>query len=319
MSTSKNPQATDTVDTPFYEGALPPDYHTHTCLCRHADGVPLEYAAVAQRMGVPHIAVTDHCPTDDGFGVGHRMELAEFGVYLRIIEYSRVLSSVPILLGIEADYYPGCERFLGEWLERHPFDIVLGSVHFLNYWGHPTEPQTLGDARDPEEIWSLYFKRVGQLAETRLYDVVAHLDLPKRYLPPLPEARLRELALPALDKIAEAGMAIEINTVGRLLPVGECHPSLSLLTWARERGIGLTFGSDAHTPERVGDGFVEALALARAAGYTTSRHFQRRSFVEVPLPNAGQSEPVELSDASGARGKGSRGKGKAAGRFSQTA
>ena len=40
-----------------------------------------------------------------------------------------------VLFGIEADYYRGCETFLGKWLEVQDFDLVLGSVHFIDDWG----------------------------------------------------------------------------------------------------------------------------------------------------------------------------------------
>lgn len=265
--------------------SLPPDYHTHNRLCKHAEGVPLDYARAAEAAGVPQIAATDHAPTDDRLGIDHRMALEEFDSYVRWVREAQRLGPVPVLFGIEADYYRGCERFLSALLEKYEFDLVLGSVHFLNYWGHPTEPRGLADPCDPELIWRLYFERVAELADTRLYDVVAHLDLPKRFLPVPPVDRLREYALPALDRIAAAGMAIEINTSGTRHLAQEPYPSLQLLEWARERGIGLTFGSDAHRPERVGDEFAAAVKLARQAGFSTSRYYERRRFREVQLPD----------------------------------
>ncbi|HMP77731.1 MAG TPA: histidinol-phosphatase [Kiritimatiellia bacterium] len=264
--------------------AWPPDYHTHNHLCKHAEGVPLDYALAAGRHGVPHLAATDHCPTDDRYGNEHRMTLDQFEIYLDFVVTAQKNSPVPVLLGVEADYYRGCERFLRPWLQQHPIDLVLGSVHFLNYWGHPTEPRGLSEQVDPALIWQLYFQRVAELADTRLYDVVAHLDLPKRFGHALPLERLREYALPALDRIAAAGMAIEINTSGLHHPPRECYPGVTMLTWARERGVGLVFGSDSHSPRRVGDGFDVALRMARDAGFTTSRHYAARAHREVPLP-----------------------------------
>lgn len=279
--------------TDVFHQVLPPDYHTHNHLCKHAEGEPIEYGRAAPAARVPHIAATDHCPTDDRYGSDHRMALEQFDSYLTSVAEARAGSPVPVLLGIEADYYRGCERFLGPWIERHPFDLVLGSVHFLNFWGHPVEPRGLSDRRDPDVIWMLYFQRVGELADTRLYDIVAHLDLPKRFISLPPESRLRELALPALDRIAAAGMAIEINTAGLRHAPRECYPTFALLRWARQCGIGITFGSDAHQPARVGDGFDTALRLARAAGYTTSRHYVRRAWSEIPLP---EPAPIHARD-----------------------
>ncbi len=265
--------------------ALPPDYHTHNTLCKHADGVPLDYSFAAAENGVPQLAATDHCPTDDRFGQDHRMDLEQFPIYLERVHKAQQEGPTPMLLGIEADYFRGCERFLDRHIERNNFDLILGSVHFLNYWGKPGELRTLAEPVAPEVIWSRYFELIGELADTRLYSIVAHIDLPKRFGNPIAIEQLREFALPALDRIAEAGMAIEINTSGLNHDHRECYPSFPILQWARERSIGLTFGSDAHRPNRVGDGFDVALQLAKEAGFKTSRHYRQRTFVEVPLPD----------------------------------
>ena len=85
-----------------------------------------------------------------------------------------------------------------------------------------------------------------------------------------------------LDAIAAAGSLVEINTSGLRRPAQEPYPSLRLLAGARKRGIGITFGSDAHRAQDVAAGFAEALALAESAGYTASVRLSDRA--EVPLP-----------------------------------
>lgn len=263
---------------------LPPDYHTHNSLCKHARGTPLDYARHALHNGVHEIACTDHCPTDDGFGAPHRMALEQFSFYCEQVEAARAASHhVNVLLGAEVDFYPGCERFLRTFLPAHPFDVVLGAVHYLDYWTDPVYGRGLTDEREPMRVWRAYFERIGDLADARLYDVVAHIDLPKRFGNGVPREQLREVALPALDRIAAAGLCIEINTSGMLHPMKEMYPAADLLSWAAERGIGLTFGSDAHSPDRVGDGFVAAMRLAREAGFTHYQRFARRQRTAVPL------------------------------------
>lgn len=261
-----------------------PDYHTHNRLCQHAESVPLDYAREAAARGVTELAATDHCPTDDGFGREHRMRLEEFPTYLDWVREAQAMAPIPVLLGVEADYYPGCERFLSGFLARHPFDVVLGSVHFLDYWARDPARRTLAHAPDAGALWRAYFAHIGSLADTGLYDVAAHLDLPKRFGNALAAAELREAALPALDRLAAAGMAVEINTSGLRHSPLACYPSLELLAWARERDIGLTFGSDAHAPERVGEGFAAALELAKAAGYREYRVYRGRRPEARPLP-----------------------------------
>jgi histidinol-phosphatase (PHP family) len=272
-----------------------PDYHTHNLLCKHAVGRPYEYGASAAEKGMPQVACTDHCPTDVRFGIGHRMELGQFPTYREWVEEAQRRSEPEVLFGIEADYYPGCEEFLRRFEDEQPLDIVLGSVHFIDYWAG--QDLTKGE---PVEIWRVYFERVGALARTGLYDVASHLDLPKKFGNPISDSQFREFALPALDALAAAGMALEINTSGLNHPCKELYPSLPLLTWARERGIALTLGSDAHKPERVGADFDQAIAHAKAAGYTHLRRFRQRRKREVPI-TSGTGSATESAAARPAR------------------
>lgn len=261
-----------------------PDYHTHNELCRHARGKTVDYARAARDKGVLEFAATDHCPTDIGFGQEHRMYLHEFDAYLRDVEHARAaVPEVTLLLGVEADYYRGCEAFLGPFLAKHPLDLVLGSIHFRDYWSDDPRKKYVADKYDHVVTWQEYFQLTGELADSGLYDIVTHMDLPKRFGTPAGKDAIREHALPSLDKIAAAGMAIEINTSGFTHDVKEQYPSLHVLTWAAERGIGLVFGSDAHSPERVGDGFEWALQLARKAGFKEARRYRQRKWTTYPI------------------------------------
>ena len=264
---------------------LPPDYHTHTALCGHGFGWPVEYARAAKALGLPGIAATDHCPTPDRYDLEHRMVMAQYGDYADAVRNAQAEDPGYMLLGVEADYYPGCESFLRAWLSGQPLDIVLGSIHFLDYWAFDDPAQrTLWDSADVDAVWRRYFALVRELAETRLFDLAAHLDLPKKFGHRPEEAKIREWALPALDAMAAAGMAVEINTSGAFHAAAAFYPSLPMLSWARERDIPLTFGSDAHRPEHVGSRFADAVEWARQAGYTTAVRFKQRERQEYPLP-----------------------------------
>lgn len=261
-----------------------PDYHTHHQLCRHATGRTVDYARAARDRGMTEFAATDHCPTDIGFGREHRMELHQFDEYRRDVELAReAVPEVTLLFGVEADYYRGCGDFLARFLDQHPFDIILGSIHFRDYFSDDPRRKYVTDKEDHTNTWRDYYRLTGELADTGLYDVLTHMDLPKRFGAPGDEKTIREYALPSLDKIAAAGMAIEINTSGFTHDVNEQYPALHVLSWAAERGIGLVFGSDAHHPDRVGDGFASALQLARDAGFTKARRYRNRAWTEYRL------------------------------------
>jgi histidinol-phosphatase (PHP family) len=263
-----------------------PDYHIHTSFCKHAEGRMEEFLEAARQKKLPEICFTDHVPNPDNYDPGNRMSMNEFESYKEKIASLSVASGAPLVMfGVEADYYNGCERFLRKWLPRHKFDLVIGSIHYIKNWGfdNPDE-RAVWDNVDVADTWRKYFELIGRLADTHLFDVIGHFDLPKKF-GYAPDARaIKEMAGPALEKIAHAQMAIEINTSGLRKPVKEIYPSVMLLGMARENGIPICFGSDAHKPDEVGYEFAVGIEWARKAGYSEAARFSARHKKNYALP-----------------------------------
>jgi histidinol-phosphatase (PHP family) len=251
-----------------------PDYHTHTARCGHARGTPAEYVAAAQAAGLLAIGCADHLPLLPIHDPELSMEACELDGYVAEVQELKARFPGFVLLGIEADYRPGTLDEVRALLEGRPFDYVIGSVHHLGDWGFD-DPRTVDryEGVDIDAMWAEYFELVGAAAETGLFTILGHLDLVKKFghraTRPL-DAELDRL----LERIAKAGVAVEINTAGLHKPVGEAYPSPEILRLLREADIPITFGSDAHRPEEVGRDFARAAALARGAGYTTFASLQ---------------------------------------------
>ena len=92
----------------------------------------------------------------------------------------------------------------------------------------------------------------------------------------------------SLDRIARTGVAMELNTSGLNKQVPEMNPFPEMLIEMHRRGIPVVIGSDAHTPERVGDGFHPALDLLERCGYREISFFLSRARYTVPLDIARQ-------------------------------
>jgi histidinol-phosphatase (PHP family) len=262
-----------------------PDYHMHTALCRHAEGAVGDYRSAAGKKGLQEICFTDHAPNPDGYDPAHRMGMADFPEYREAVAGVQDGAMPRVLFGIEADYYQGCEPFLESWLPAQGFDLVLGSVHFINGWGFDNpEERYVWNSVDITGTWKTYFETLGRLIETRLFDAVSHLDIPKKFGHRPPDRDLKAMVLPVLDRMAETGMGMELNTSGLRKPVGEIYPSALIVALAHERDIPICFGSDAHSPGDVGADFDAALRLAREAGYTDYFRIRERKKERVPLP-----------------------------------
>jgi histidinol-phosphatase (PHP family) len=261
------------------------DYHMHTPLCHHAVGEPQEYVAAAAAAGIEEICFTCHSPMPDWFDQWPRMRRRELPVYIEKVRAAQApevaeAHGVRVRLGIEADYFPGTEAYLREMLAAHPFDFVLGSVHIQNP-NYQDRLRKLGASTDAAKV-ELYFAELAAAAATGLYDSISHPDLVKllvRFDPRAHEARIRS----TLRTIRGAGICLEVNTSGRRRPFAETYPSSTILQWAVEEGVPLTFGSDSHAPEQVGHAWDETHRALLALGVTHLHRFDGRRRIPAPL------------------------------------
>ena len=257
----------------------------HTPLCKHASGEPAEYLATARSVHMPEMCFTDHAPNPDGVGTKYSMGMDQFSDYHTMIAELQDGSPPAVFFGAEADYYPSCRNHLSHWLPAGGFDLVIGSIHYLGNWGFDNPDEMEGwKSVDVRGVWKKYFSLLSEAADSGLFDVVGHIDLPKKFGHRLKDKDLKEMAQPVLDRIAAAGMAVELNTGGLRKPVAEIYPSPLLLSLIRERDIRICFGSDAHEPGQVGMDFDKALMLAREIGYTEFVRFRNRKMISTPLP-----------------------------------
>lgn len=262
------------------------DYHTHTLLCKHAEGNAEEYVLRAIELGFNEIGCSEHIPMPGGFDEKHRMSLEEYAsIYVPQVSHLReqYKGRINVRRGIEADFFPGTEDWVRGFIAENDFDYVIGSVHFLGTWGFDDIVFVHQyDERDVDAVYEQYFRAVGRSASSGMFDIIAHCDLVKKF-GHRPTKNLRDLAWESLKEIRKAGMCVEINTSGLRKPVREVYPSESLLEMIRELGIPLTLGSDAHAPGDVGRDFDRAVALVERYGGGKIAVFDRRQRSMVPV------------------------------------
>ncbi len=249
---------------------LPADYHMHTPLCRHATGSPVDYAAQALKVGLTEIGFSDHSPMPEDDFDDWRMRAADLDLYVEQVEEARRRHpQLTIKLGLEVDFIPGFESWVRDLVARHPWDYLIGSVHYISPSWAIDNPRQLSEWKqhDPFEVWSAYFERLTLAAESRLFDIIGHVDLCKKFCF-YPAADCTGLFRKFLEATRAAGAAIELNTAGLRKECHEVYPGPRILALAAELKVPITFGSDAHAPGEVAMHFAEAIALARATGYT---------------------------------------------------
>jgi histidinol-phosphatase (PHP family) len=263
--------------------SLPPDYHMHTPLCRHAVGEPVDYAERAVEIGLTEIGFSDHSPMRQDNFDQWRMNNGQLDEYVaKVRKAQKDFPQLTIRLALEVDYLPGGEDWIRELAARHPWDYFIGSAHYVSDSWAIDDPQKLSEwkHRDPFEVWSIYFERLAKAAESKLFEIIGHADLPKKF-GHRPNGDGTPLYEKFLDAAKKSGCAIELNTAGLRKDCKEIYPSREILQLAFQKGVPITFGSDAHAPGEVGMNFTEAIQLAHDVGYKESCRFVQRKCERV--------------------------------------
>ena len=264
------------------------DYHLHlrpddldATAERHFTAENVErYLEAARAAGVGELGVSEHVHRFRDALAVWRHPFWEEQARDELGAYCEFVRSTPLRLGIEMDFVPGAEERIAALLDAHDFDYVVGSVHFLGESGavdHPDYDAWEREA-DPERVWSRYFELLAGAARSGLFDVLGHPDLVKVWGAerPVPGGDLRRFYEPAVEAIAESGVAVEVSTAGLRKPAGEIYPSPGFARMCVEAGAAFSLSSDAHTPEQVGYAYDRAVEFMRGLGIDRIAVFERR-------------------------------------------
>ncbi len=246
-----------------------------------------QYTGRAEARGVHEIAVTEHVHRFAEAREWHpnpwwREEATEdVDAYCAALERARS-EGLPVLTGVEMDWLADRQDDIACFLADRPFDIVLGSVHWLAERAVDHPDYLAWDTLGAEEIWARYLDELVAAARSGLFDVLAHIDLPKVFGHSPPDsARARWPEVVA--EIAAAGVAVECSTAGLRKPVRELYPHPDLLGLCGAAGVPVTLASDAHRPDDVAADYPTAVAALGGAGYTHLTRFARRVGTQVSI------------------------------------
>ena len=156
----------------------------HTPLCRHATGEPVDYARRAVEIGLTEIGFSDHSPMRKDDFDEWRMRNDQLDEYVgKVRQAQHDFPLLTIRLALEVDYLPGHEAWIRDLAARHPWDYLIGSVHYVSDTWAVDSPHKLSEwkNRDPFEVWSIYFERLTMAAETGLFDYLRNNLSPSEY------------------------------------------------------------------------------------------------------------------------------------------
>ena len=290
------------------------DYHLH--LWAHSDRAreaTLEelanYCDKAQSQGVEEIAITEHffrfkqataalknwwdeVEPDPALAKSMK-DYWDFHATEDLDEYVEIASQaksmgLPIVIGLEVDFYKDRMDKVSKVVNDYPFDVLLGSIHWLGTWRFDDIDDELSmsewEKRDLDKVWTSYVEALEELADTKTCDVLAHPDLIKVTGRKLDNNELRsELNFRMANAAIKSGMAAELSSAGWRKPVQEQYPSTDLLDEFIKLGVPLTTASDAHKIVDVADRTSSMRKMLESRGVSTLAAFDKRLKREVPV------------------------------------
>jgi len=266
------------------------DLHTHHDRCGHAVGKIEHYIEAAIDAGLSVIGISDHSPyfasDEDQPHPGIAMAKTELPAYVdEVLRLkAKYAGKIDVLLGMESDYFPEHIELYRSMYRPYPFDYIIGSVHQTrsvsifnrNRWKNVSDEQKIIEKQH-------YYELIGRSARSGLFQVLGHIDAMKGYYPEFSDIPAGNAIDEALQTIAECKVAIEINTSGKTKSCGGWYPSNAMLERAYHYGVDVTFGSDAHLAERVGDDLEQVRTLLKEIGYKQWVYYKNKERIAVAI------------------------------------
>ena len=229
------------------------DYHMHTVVSFDGHGLPEEMVRAAVDKGLKEICFTDHVDDDPmGIVLDQRFTIEDYNA-----AYDHLYApGLKIRRGMEFGLLPDNQNSLRDYLSKRQFDFVLGSIHYADnvdvyyqeYWQgksqHQAERKYLEDMLTCVKVHDDF-------------DVLGHLTYiskaranPTHRIVPLDDHR--QIVEEIMKVLISKGKGMEVNSSG-VDRCGDFLPGEEYLRLFKQLGGEIvTVGSDAHSPDRVG-------------------------------------------------------------------
>lgn len=240
------------------------DYHLHSSVSFDSESSALDMAKRAKDIGLCEICFTDHCDYNSDKSKQHYpIDLTEYDNAYASLE----VPGLKIKRGFEFGLTDWNRPEIDDILKKRQFDFVIGSVHFVDGFDPYDREYWIG--KTERAAYLGYLERILECIKIHdRFNVLGHLTYVSRsvYNPTknLLEYRdYREICDEIFRTLISKDKGIEINT-SAVSSLDVLLPSYDFVKRFHELGGRIiTVGSDAHSPERVGQYIDKALALAK--------------------------------------------------------
>lgn len=242
------------------------DYHLHSSFSDDSQTPMEDMVQQAISLGLDEICFTEH--VDYGIKTVVNCDYPSYLSKLSEMQHKyrgQIVIRAGIEFGVQLETIP---QFTAAF-QSFPFDFVIYSCHQIDnkeFWRNEFQK-----GRTQEEYQTAYYTAIYQvMLQYKLYSVLGHLDVIKRYDPcgDYPDEKI----LPLAEKIMRQAIAdekgIEVNTSTLRYGMPGTFPSQRLLELYHELGGRIiTIGSDAHDTAHMADMIPEVRSMLKRIGF----------------------------------------------------
>ena len=157
------------------------NYHNHIYLCKHAEGVPLDYVKLAKKYNYHTIGISDHGPLCDEVLnkiITRRMSFDEYyNIYLSLMKQAKEEEGITVLSALEIEYLPEMIPYYPKFLEDLDY-LILGE-HYFHYPKTDTNSDNYFSVYDikTKEAAIAYKDQLIEGIKSGYFKIVAHPDI----------------------------------------------------------------------------------------------------------------------------------------------
>lgn len=237
------------------------NFHSHTYLCGHALGTPLDYVKEAIKNEYQFIGISEHAPMPNISDVNIRLKFTDYQKYLNLLDKAIDFgenNNLKVYKGFEIEYFDDLDIY-----EKYLKDVdylILGQ-HFIVKDGKLKSTYHLDSIEDIQ----IYTDTLLRALDTGYFSILCHPDLCFINIDN-PTDKMYDMFRKVILKAIELNIPIEINAGGirRAKAAGYFdyfdkykYPSVKLFKIVKELEGKVIISSDAHNISHLNDESIE--------------------------------------------------------------
>lgn len=245
------------------------DLHMHSIYSSDGHDTPDAMFQRGLALGLEAMAITEHAEWHKGDRGFPRVE--EYFDAMMACRKKYTPQGIIVYTGVELGNPHMYATPANALLDEFPFDIIIGSVHWL--YNINIHDAAVFQGRELNAVYTDYFEEARRLCEEFPIDILAHFDrilwratlLGLPFNPTQIEGTIRN----TFATVIRRGVTLELNTRHLAMSPAWRESLLTMLSWYKEEGgRGLVVNSDAHHTGHITFNFEIAKTILAQTGLT---------------------------------------------------